>query len=164
VNTCVFTSALLQLLQNTRPAYDQTQCYDPCIYICGVGMCCWQVSEEGSPASLLRYKKLEGSKRRQQREEQPIQLISNLQKAFTQSHSMTCRLLGKASGPPPPAFASMSLPTAFAAVPVHLTLPIKCTRTAIKKFDEISCTAVWKLTWRAFKILSHMMPTCCPLE
>jgi len=49
-----FTSALLQLLQNARPTYapesiGQTQCYGvyeyAYIYICDVGMFCWQVSE-----------------------------------------------------------------------------------------------------------------------
>ena len=49
-----FTSTLLQLLQNARPTYapesiGQTQCFGAYeyayIYICEVGMFCWQVSE-----------------------------------------------------------------------------------------------------------------------
>ena len=81
----LFTSASLQLLQNTRPAYagesiGLSQCYGA--YICCVGMFCWQLSENaikpegkgslwantngavstGSPASLLRYEKLDSGR------------------------------------------------------------------------------------------------------
>ncbi len=149
------TSALLQLSQNTRPAYapkriGRTQCHGAyayaCIYICGVDIFCWQVSEGSiklklggkgsqrastngmlsncSPASLLRY-----GRQQAQAAIQEIRLSSNLQKALTQAHSTICRapvlvqLLQE--------FASMSYQQLVPTVPVHLSLPTKCTRTAI---------------------------------
>ena len=84
--------------------------------------------------ALLRYEKLEDSKRRLRHEEQPIQLSwPILQKAFMQAHSTTCR----APGIWPlvqllQEFASTSDQQLLPLVSIHLSLPIKCTRTAIQ--------------------------------